>query len=322
MSNTDVDRANPTPCTGGAHEDALERLDARVAQVGTSLTIRRALPNTSRRMIGAWCFLDHFGPVTFQSRTDGMWVGEHPHIGLQTVTWLYEGSVLHRDSIGSVERIQPGGLNVMTAGRGIAHTEESPTDHEGELHGVQLWLALPEKHAEVDPAFEHVGALPVFENETVRGTVFIGQGLGVESPATVYSPLLGAEVNVTTAGTHRIPLEPAFEHGVVVGKGKIRVDGTAVEIGHLAYLAPGRRELVFETDGPVRFTLVGGEPFGEDLLLWWNFVGRSHDEIADALNDWQARARFGHVEGFEGGRLVAPDLEGRLKPRPPSRRNA
>lgn len=311
---TDEAAEQPLPCTAGPAEDRIDVLEARVDTVGAALTIRRALPLRQRRMIGPWCFLDHFGPHEFSRRREGMWVGAHPHIGLQTVTWLMDGEVLHRDSLGTVETIRPGGLNVMTAGRGISHTEESPEGNEGRLHGLQLWLALPERARDTAPAFEHVPQLPRFDDANITGTLFIGEGLGLKASATVHSPLMGADLLLAAPGEHVLPLERHYEHGIVVTEGRIRVGDRDVGPGELVYLAPGRAAVVLETSGPARIGVVGGEPFAEQILLWWNFVGRTPDEIRDAREDWLAGRRFGEVDGFEGDRLSVPELM-RLKVR-------
>lgn len=304
----------PTACTAGPADDHVEVLEARVDTVGAALTIRRALPLRQRRMIGPWCFLDHFGPHGFQTRREGMWVGAHPHTGLQTVTWLIEGEVLHRDSLGTVETIRPGGLNVMTAGRGISHTEESPEGNSGRLHGLQLWLALPEHARDTEPAFEHVGKLPRFDDANITGTLFIGEGLGLKAAATVHSPMMGADLTLAAPGTHVVPLERRYEHGVLVTEGRVRIRDRDIVPGELVYLAPGRAAIEVESAGPARIAIVGGEPFGEEILLWWNFVGRTPDEIRDAREDWLAGRRFGEVEGFEGDRLGVPELA-RIKAR-------
>lgn len=307
MSNARNEPESPLRCPPGVQEDCLIVLDAGISELGTGLVVRRALPRRQRRTIGAWCFLDHFGPLAYAQPSEGMQVGAHPHIGLQTVTWLTEGEVLHRDSLGTVATIRAGGLNVMTAGRGIAHTEETPGPNGGNLHGLQLWLALPSSHAEIAPAFEHVESVPRWTDAGVTADVFVGRGLESTSSATVHSPLLGADVAVTD-GRHRLPLQPGFEHGIVVMEGAVRVDGTTIRPGQLAYLGPGRSDLVLESDGPARFGLVGGEPFDEEIILWWNFVGRSVDEIRAAREDWLAGTRFGAVDGYAGAPLDTPEL--------------
>lgn len=312
MSNPDDFPADPARYAATIDEDQLEILEARVGTVGTSLTIRRALPAARRRTVGAWCFLDHFGPASFQQRKEGIWVGQHPHIGLQTVTWLFDGQVLHRDSLGTVQRIESGGLNLMTAGQGISHTEESPHDHDGSLHGVQFWLALPPGQASRAPAFEHHGTLPTVTDDGLSATVFIGEGLGVASPAGTFSPLVGAEVRLAP-GRARLPLEATWEHALMVTDGSVEVEGSRIGVGQLLYLKPGRREVLLHTTGSARLILAGGEPLTDPVVLWWNFVARSDAEIREALADWQQGQRFGEVTGFEGERLVAPPLLGHLK---------
>ncbi|HEX4818356.1 MAG TPA: pirin family protein [Nonomuraea sp.] len=283
-------------------ELAAELLEGREVPLGgpRAMAVSRTLPGARRRMIGAWCFLDAYGPEHTAMR-----VPPHPHTGLQTVTWLVAGEVLHLDSVGSRRLVRPGQLNLMTAGRGISHSEESP---ETVLHGVQLWVALPEPHRHVAPAFEHHPALPVLEGPGYAATVLIGSLGGVLSPATAYSPLTGAEISV--AGGGEVPLDPAYEHGLLLLDGEVAGLGR----GPLAYLPPGRSRL--RLSGRGRVLLIGGEPFGEEIVMWWNFVGRSHDEIAAFRKEWAEGSAFGTVEGFDGAPLAAPALPGtRLKPR-------
>jgi hypothetical protein len=264
------------------------------------MAVSRTLPGAHRRMIGAWCFVDAYGPQRAEMR-----VPPHPHTGLQTVSWLLAGEVLHRDSLGTLQRVRPGQLNLMTAGRGIAHSEESP---EAVLHGVQLWVALPGEDRHTAPGFEHHPSLPVFGGPGFEATVVMGSLGGVTSPATARSPLVGAEIAVDGPGD--VPLDPAFEHGLLL------LDGTVedLERGPLVYLPPGRTGL--RLNGRGRVLLIGGEPFGEEIVMWWNFVGRSHDEIAAFRKEWMEGTGFGSVEGFDGKPLPAPILPAtRLKPR-------
>jgi redox-sensitive bicupin YhaK (pirin superfamily) len=297
-------------------EPVHELVTAREVDLGEGTRVRRLLPKRQRATIGAWCFLDHFGPLDVAGRP-GMRVPPHPHTGLQTVTWLVDGEVLHRDSLGNRQAIRPGQLNLMTAGRGIAHSEESPADHPPVLHGVQLWTALPSGSAAVEPAFDHLPELPVAETPAgTRVTVLMGELLGARSPARCHSALVGADVEVPAAGDERVELRPDFEHGVVALGGEPLVDGVALGPGSLLYLGAGRRELTLRTAGPARILLLGGEPFGEPLFMWWNLVAHSSQEIERARADWVAGRRFGEVRGFDGPRLDAPPLPGRLKPRP------
>jgi len=283
--------------------------------LGRYTTVRRLLPVRQRRMIGAWCFVDHFGPDDVTGRP-GMQVAPHPHTGLQTVTWLVDGVVDHRDSLGSDQQITPGQLNLMTAGSGIAHSEYTPPEHPSSMHGLQLWIALPDdcRH---DPArFEHHPHLPVHQHGDATITVVVGDFAGVRSPARVHSALVGAQILVAAAANHVLPVDPAFEHGVLVMDGTATVAGTELVPGSLLYLGPNRDDISFDVTGPARLFLLGGEPFDERLVMWWNFVGHSHDEIATACDDWMAGRRFGQVAGCAAEPIPAPPLPtGRLTPR-------
>lgn len=243
-----------------------------------------------------------------------MFVPPHPHIGLQTVTWLLEGEVLHRDTLGNTQSIHPGQLNLMTAGVGIAHAEESPPDHPPVMHGVQLWVALPERSSSVDPAFDHIPSLPIAETEGARITVIVGELLGERSPARTYSDLMGAEIELRS--TAEVPLRADFEYGVIALSGEATVEGVTLRVGNLLYLGLGRETVSIEASEPARVLLLGGEPFGEPLFMWWNFVAHSAEEIERARTDWQEHRRFGDITGFDGAPLEAPPLPpGRLKPR-------
>ncbi len=290
--------------------------DTREGVVGAGLVIRRALPLRERRTIGPWCFLDHFGPATIPDPREGMWVGPHPHIGLQTVTWLTDGEVLHRDSLGSEQIIRPGQLNIMTSGSGISHTEETPPEHSSLLHGVQLWVALPEADSAREPGFEHHADLPRWRSGDVHITLITGQAAGERSPARVYSPMVGMELLVGRAGAHRVALDPRFEHGVIAMEGEAVVAGQALPIGKLMYLPPGHDQLPIETSSTARLILIGGEPFREQIMLWWNFVGRSAEEIMKAREQWlKADPRFGAVHGFDGDPLPPPEWVPLVAPR-------
>ncbi|MFI7106394.1 pirin family protein [Nonomuraea sp. NPDC050227] len=300
MSNMERDPRELRCAADGG--DRSEVLTGREVPLGgpRAMRVSRTLPGVHRRMIGAWCFVDAYGPEPALMR-----VPPHPHTGLQTVTWLLAGEVLHRDSVGSLSEVRPGRLNLMTAGRGISHSEESPGTT---LHGVQLWVALPEAHRRTAPAFEHHATLPVLSGPGFDATVIMGTLGGVTSPATTYTPLVGAEVTVD--GTGEVPLDPAFEHGLLLLDGEIEqaVPGT------LRYLPPGPGTL--RLSGRGRVLLIGGEPFGEEIVMWWNFVGRSHEEIAAFRKEWAEGEGFGAVEGFDGEPLPAPTLPSiRLKPR-------
>ena len=295
-------------------EPVLEVTAAREVDLGEGTRVRRLLPKRQRSTIGAWCFVDHFGPEDV-STGRGMFVPPHPHIGLQTVTWLLEGEVLHRDTLGNTQSIHPGQLNLMTAGIGIAHAEESPPDHPPMMHGVQLWVALPKRSSSIAPAFDHIPVLPTLDVAGARITVIVGELLGERSPATTYSDLMGAEIELR-AGSTQLPLRADFEYGLIALSGEATIEGVTLRVGTLLYLGLGRETLSVNASEPSQLLLLGGEPFGEPLFMWWNFVAHSAEEIERARTDWQEHRRFGDITGFDGAPLEAPPLPpGRLKPR-------
>lgn len=291
---------------------AVVRIAARIADVG-GMPLRRVLPSRHKRLIGAWCFLDHAGPADVRD-SGGMRVGPHPHIGLQTFTWMIEGELIHRDSLGYMQRIRPGQVNLMTAGRGIAHSEESPADRPPRLQAAQLWIALPEAQRHCDPAFEHYPELPGVNRDGIQVTLLVGEWLGLQSPVRVHSPLLGADLTSSGAAATTVPLRPDFEYGAMVLEGGATVAGEALQPGELLVLPAGGASLDIRSDGPVRLLLIGGAPLGEDVLLWWNFVARRQEEVAEATAHWNAGTHFGEVTGFDGPRLAAPPLPANLKP--------
>ncbi len=323
----------------GSVKADLDLTPAREARVG-DVTVRRLLPLRQRRSVGAWCFVDHYGPMSVDG-VAGMRVPPHPHIGLQTVTWLIAGNVLHRDSLGSEQMIRPGQLNLMTAGRGIAHAEESPAEHDPQLHGVQLWVALPDARRQVAPAFEHHAELPAFAAGGFEVTVFLGSLPGAQSPATVHSEIVGAEIVAgrsaaargatgiargagtvrgaaggDAASPHsaghdaagRILVMPSHEHAVFVSAGSADVEGTLLRTGQLLYLGTGREQVTMAAPAGSRLFLLGGVPLGEPLLMWWNFVARTPEEIAAAVSEW-ADGGYGTVNGYDGDPLPAPPLD-------------
>ena len=272
--------------------EPVEVTESRDTDVG-GFRVRRALPNRPRRTVGAWCFVDHMGPADV--RVDQDLIGPHPHIGLQTVTWLLAGELLHRDSLGSEQVIRPGQLNLMTAGHGVAHAEEATGRFHGSLHGVQLWVAQPSSTRDGDAAFEHHAELPQVELGSSTGTVLVGSVAGTSSPARRDTDHLGIDLDLAP-GTTAIELEPSHEHALVVFEGDVTVDGRPLAPGHLAYLGPGRDECALTTSATARALLIGGAPFAEQVLMWWNFVARTRDEISAARDDWMAgHERFGVV---------------------------
>ena len=283
------------------------------------IPIRRLLPRARRRLVGPWCFLDLYGPLEVGGRTR-MDVAPHPHLGLQTVSWVLEGEVLHNDSLGLSGLARPGVVNVMTAGRGIAHSEESPEGAGGALHGIQLWIALPDADRDSEPAFEQHGDLPRLDLDGGSATVFAGTLAGLSSPARAFSPLVGAEVTVGPGRVVSVPLDPAFEHAVVLLSGEVTAEEAPLAPDVLYAGGPGAPRLRLHTGASAaRLLLIGGAPFGETPLLWWNFVARTSDELEAARDDWEAGRRFGEVSAYRGARLDAPPFVARPVPPTPAR---
>jgi hypothetical protein len=294
--STTTEAASPEP-------SQLEITPSREAQVG-GMRVRRALPRRDRRTVGAWCFADHAGPVTV-SETAGPDIGPHPHIGLQTVTWLVAGQLLHRDSLGSEQLIRPGQLNLMTAGQGVAHAEESTAGYTGELHGIQLWVAQPEATRHDKPAFEHHAELPQVEIGDAVATVLVGSLQEELSPARRDTDHVGVDLQLRQ-GAATLPLQRAYEYAVVVLQGAITIAGSPVVPGELAYLGLGRDEVQLAADASSRLLLLGGVPFESPVLMWWNFVARNRAEVEAARADWQAAtSRFGET-GSALARIPAP----------------
>ncbi len=318
MSNVEKDPAEIVcePGPDGA-VPKVEVLTPRDVPLGgpRAMTVRRTLPQRARSLIGAWCFADHYGPDDVAT-TGGMDVAPHPHTGLQTVSWLFTGEIEHRDSLGTHAYVRPGELNLMTSGRGISHSEVS-TPTTTTLHGVQLWVALPESARDTAPAFQHYAPPPVHASGAeIR--VFLGTLAGSTSPVPTFTPLLGAEILLPPRATLALPLDPAFEHGLLVDRGPVRLADTLLAPAALGHLPQGAATLTLtnESDTTARTILLGGTPFGEQILMWWNFVGRTTEDIARARSDWTNGDRFGEVKGYGGPSLPAPELPNvPLKPR-------
>ncbi|AJT41595.1 pirin family protein [Psychromicrobium lacuslunae] len=286
------------------------------------VSVSRTLPQRGLPTVGAWCFLDSFGPAE-----PDMSVLPHPHIGLQTVTWPLSGVIRHRDSLGSDVLVRPGELNIMTAGNGIAHSEfswlQEPGGEDQTMRGLQLWVALPEGSRHGAASFEQHKDLPSFTSGVLSVRVILGELSGHRSAATTFSPLVGAEITVDADGEGKLALNHDFEHAILVLDGALQLDDQEVLPGPLAFLGAGRHELNLSALAGTRFLLIGGEPFEEELLMWWNFVGRSQEEIESARADWEAQSpRFptvpghGPEAGIEAGRIPAPELPTvRMSPR-------
>ena len=281
--------------------EGIEAREGRRTNVG-GLDVARVLPTKGRRTVGAWCFVDLMGPADAED-PDPMEVGPHPHIGLSTVTWLLDGEALHSDSLGSEQVIRPGQLNWMTAGHGIAHAELAARPP---FRGVQMWVAQPEATRHGPSAFVHHADLPRVEFAAAEATVFAGTLDGAVSPASADTPLVGLDLALRP-GTTVLPTDTTFEHAVVPLDGRVRVGPEVVEPGWLALVPPGIDELPLATESPgTRLLLLGGEPLGEPIQMWWNFVARDRAEIDAAWRDWQDRTdRFGEVASASE-RIEAP----------------
>jgi redox-sensitive bicupin YhaK (pirin superfamily) len=317
MSDLDL-HPSPHLCGGRADVSAQpvrELLAPREANLGGSTVVRRLLPNLGRRMVGAWAFVDHYGPDDIADES-GMQVPPHPHMGLQTVSWLHDGEVLHRDSLGSLQTLRPRELGLMTSGRAITHAEQSPAPHARLLHGAQLWVALPDAHRHTAPAFEHHATLPLVTAPGLTATVILGELDGAASPGTTYSPLVGADLALAAGADVRLPVNPDFEYAVLTMSGATDVDGVRLAPGSMLYLGCGRNARPLRATSDSGLLLLGGEPFDEKIVMWWNFIGRSHADIAQARADWMTGSRFGTVTGYDGAPLPAPELPPvPLKPR-------
>lgn len=279
---------------------------ARSVELVPGFTVWRALPQRGRRMVGSWCFLDRF-----RSSDRTLDVAPHPHIGLQTVSWLNRGEILHQDSLGNEQRIAPGQLNLMSSGRGITHAEVSVDPGAG-LEGLQLWIALPEAQRGDGATFEHHAALPVAGFGRIDARVLIGELDRRRSPATIFSEAVGAELSANESGEARIPLDPRFEHAALLLDGEARLCGETMPPQTLLYLGEGRDRLDLAASRDARIFLFGGLPFPEPILMWWNFVARTPEEIARARDDWE-QGRFSPVRGYAGDPLPAPPLALRLR---------
>jgi len=266
--------------------------ESRVTDVG-GLLVHRALPQRGRRTVGAWCFLDRFGPVDVTARQT-MTVGPHPHIGLHTLTWLLSGQVLHSDSLGNQQPIRPGQLNLMTSGQGIAHAEDARREPDGLMDGVQLWVAQPEATRHDPPSFAHHAELPMVDLGGATAIVLVGELTGARSPTHVDSPLVG--VDIAGGGRLDLPLDVSFEHALAVLQGGVRVVDSVATPNQLVYLETGRDGVQLDLMDDSRVLLLGGQPFAEEILMWWNFVARDRAELEQAYAQWSASAeRFDPV---------------------------
>ncbi|MEI9813632.1 MAG: pirin family protein [Acidobacteriota bacterium] len=309
MSVTDASAMETVECQSAQSlAPVIESLQGREVQLG-SIPVTRTLPLKQRRMVGPWCFVDRFGPMTF---TEGhpMDVAPHPHTGLQTVTWLLDGEIRHDDSLGCATVTHPGGVSVMTAGRGIAHAEQTPEENSHRLDGVQLWVALPDAARHIEPAFSAIEQVPVVEPAGGLVRVFAGSAMGVTSAAPHHSAIVGIDIELHPGASVEIPLEPMWEHAAIVLRGDAALEGRALDGHQLHYLGTHRHSAAFTSREGARLLVLGGPPFPEKILMWWNFVARTPEELTEAREDWMAHRRFGDVQAYNGPRLDAPGLTG------------
>ncbi len=270
----------------------VEVREGRRVSIGRT-QIARVLPTKGRRTVGPWCFVDLPGPDAV-ANPDPMEVGPHPHVGLATVTWLLGGEGLHTDSLGTEQVIRPGELNLMAAGRGIAHAE---LGRGSGFRGAQMWLAQPSATRDDGAWFEHHGELPSVDLENATGVVFAGTLAGVTSPARMDAQTVGAQLELRADVRVEVPLDPSHEHAIVPMEAPVLVAGQVVEVGSLGLVPAGVEELPVEARTAGRVLVLGGRPLGEEIKMWWNFVARTTEELADAWRDWQAhdKDRFGPV---------------------------
>ena len=319
MTRLDADEAVITESGSTGDGPRALLLESREVPLGgvRAMSVHRSLPQRDLPLVGAWCFLDRFGPQVTRMRVE-----PHPHIGLQTVTWPFEGDIRHRDAVGSDVVLSRGALNLMTSGEGIAHSEYSVGEEAVSLDALQLWVALPESRRHGAPAFERHEQLPSISLPAVSGapgvaTVVLGELAGVSSPASVYTPIVGAEIRIAAGTQVEIPLRPEWEYALVGIEGVTTVTTgipslePTVELDrhHLLYLGTGRDTVQIAGAQNALLFLLGGAPFEDDIVMWWNFVGRSHEEIVDAREAWEAAsARFGDVVGHGDERIPAPPM--------------
>lgn len=291
----------------------IQEFPLRRAEIGQGTVIKRALPSRHKRMIGAWCFLDHAGPVHFP-QGDGLDVGPHPHIGLQTFTWMIDGTMMHTDSLGTHQLIQPKQVNLMTAGYGISHTEVAP-ESETQMHAAQLWIALPDDKINMAPQFDHYPELPVVTQDGIELTVLVGEFLQTKSPVKVHSELLGVDLRSSESQSTVLPLNPKFEYGFMALEGTASINGHELNEDNMVVLEPGLTQVKTDLHAGGRVLLLGGEPFESPILLWWNFVGRTQEELNIAREQWiNQDERFGSIPDYDGPRLEAPAFPDKMRP--------
>ncbi|WIM67168.1 pirin family protein [Corynebacterium breve] len=280
----------------------VEIITSRAVPLGgpRGMTVHRTLPQRQRSLIGAWCFADHYGPDDV-SVTGGMDVAPHPHTGLQTVSWLFEGNITHHDSGGNHAVVVPGEVNLMTAGSGICHSEVTTQDTTT-LHGVQLWTVLPDDARHGPRLFENHAPNRV-RREGAEILTFVGTLAGETSPVTVFTPMVGAEITLDPSSSVTLEVDATFEHGLLVDSGEITFEDVAVQPTELAYTGVGADALTITNTAPhaAKLILIGGTPFEEEIVMWWNFIGRNSGEVESYREEWQSQSeRFGKTLGYIG----------------------
>ena len=325
-------------CIEQARRSGVELLLPRVVPLGgpRAIPVMRVLPNKDRHFIGAWCFADAFGPAD-RDEHGAMDVPPHPHTGVETVSWLIEGAVEHRDSAGGQHTVRPGGVNVMTAGRGISHSEYQTADTQT-MHGVQLWTVLPAHERGREPSFTGVDELPSFDIEPgVHAEVFGGRYLGHTADAPYFTDLVGVGIRIPAGRTVSLPLEASFKHGLLALNDGVTVAPSAagdervpVQPGGIAYYPTGTEAVEVTATEEAWVVLIGGVPFEEEVVMFWNFIGTDHDEVQRHRDRWMQeraqevdRTQFGSVVDDENQPLASPRLpEVELLPRGRARRRS
>lgn len=273
---------------------SFQQISARIKDVG-GLPVARVLPTKERRLIGAWCFLDHAGPTVFKGDSEGMRVAPHPHTALQTFTWMIEGEVLHRDSLGYEQVIRPGQVNLMTAGKGISHSEDTHGESH-KLHAVQLWIALPEAVKDIPPRFDHYPTLPKWSVGSIQFHLLVGEYETYKAPTLSFSSLIGLDITAQRDDEIILSLRPNFEYGIFIVEGSAIIETQQSQANQLVYLGHGLTEVTIKLSSGSHLLLLGGEPLNESVLMWWNFIGRTKAEITTAIEEWnQGSCRFGNV---------------------------
>ncbi len=282
------------------------RITSKTRDVG-GIETYRALPDKKQRLVGPWCFLDHLGPTVFNDTVDKLAISPHPHIGLQTFTWMLEGEILHRDSLGFQQVIRPQQVNLMTAGHGISHSEDSHGDKK-EVHLAQLWIVLPNDKRNMPPRFDHYPDLPKWQADGADFTLLIGDYQNYNSPVLRLLPMIGMDIMAKHATRIPLSLNSKYEYGLFVLTGEMTIEGESFAANELAYIGIQHTEsLTIALSDNAQILFLGGEPLNEKILMWWNFIGRSKEEIQQAITDWNAGSeRFGKVVNDERIPLVSP----------------